>query len=374
MALGAVVVDARRSPRPRRPRAGTARRDRDSRAPSRSRSPALTFATLAGGRVRPLVPSRGRLPSAARLSVHFAGRAAFEEALWRGLALGSLAAAFGPAAGLVLSTGGFAASHVATQGRLAAAHLVTGSAFGTTYLVTGHLLAAVLAHAAYNALVTFAVVAHATCPFRPIVGRAPPLYDRPTKGSRDASRPIDAAPGRARRRREAARADAGARRRRPRAARRRGAGAARAERRRQDDCRQAPARPPPSRCRQSRRSSAAIPPSPARACRSARPRRTSPSHRRCGSPRSSRSSRRISRTTLAADVLLEAVRAGAASATAGGWALGRRAAPARACARLRRRAACGVPRRADHRARRRGTPCRLGRTSGTSPMPAARSC
>ena len=143
---------------------------------------ALAFFALAGSCGWPLRPPRARWPSAVRLSVHFAGRAAFEEALWRGLALGPLVAAFGSAAGLALSTAGFAASHVAAQGRLAAAHLVTGAAFGAAYLATGRLLAAVVAHATYNGLVTLSVLAHETWPIRPIGGRAPPLYDRPTEG------------------------------------------------------------------------------------------------------------------------------------------------------------------------------------------------
>lgn len=144
---------------------------------------AALFAVLARLRVRPLVPPRGRRPAAARLGLHFAGRAAYEEALWRGLVLGPGSQALGAAAGLGVSTLGFAASHLGKQGRGAAAHLLTGAAFGSVYLVTGHLLAAVLAHVAYDALVTAAAVADGTWPIRTIGAHAARPYDRAEEGA-----------------------------------------------------------------------------------------------------------------------------------------------------------------------------------------------
>ena len=59
---------------------------------------------------------------------------------------------------------------------------------------------------------------------------------------------------------------------------------------------------------------------------------------------------------------------------AGGRSLGRRAAPARGRARLRRQPACHLPRRADDRARRRVAPRRLGRDRARTRPTAAPSC
>ena len=142
------------------------------------------FAALARLRIRPLLPPPGRRATAARLTLHFTGRAAFEEALWRGLVLAPCSAALGPAPALALSTGGFAASHVGTQGRRAASHVLTGATFGAVYLMTGHLLGAVLAHATYDLLVTVAVLAQKPCPVRPMVGGGRPPYDHVTEAAR----------------------------------------------------------------------------------------------------------------------------------------------------------------------------------------------
>jgi ABC-2 type transport system ATP-binding protein len=76
-----------------------------------------------------------------------------EEALWRGLLLGFLVVPFGRAGAIAIGTALFAAAHVAGQGRVAAAHLLTGAAFGTVYVASGRLVAAMVAHGAYNVLV-----------------------------------------------------------------------------------------------------------------------------------------------------------------------------------------------------------------------------
>jgi hypothetical protein len=145
---------------------------------------AALFAALARLRVRPLVPPRVHRPAAARLGLHFTARAAYEEALWRGLVLGPASGALGAAPGLAVSTLGFAASHVGTQGCRAAVHLLTGATFGSLYLATGHLLAAVLAHAVYDVLVTAAAIADGTWPVRTIGRRGAAAYDRAEEGAR----------------------------------------------------------------------------------------------------------------------------------------------------------------------------------------------
>jgi ABC-2 type transport system ATP-binding protein len=86
-------------------------------------------------------------------SVVLTARSAYEEAVWRALLLGLLAAPLGPVAALSISTLLFAGSHVGRQGRAAAAHVLTGASFGGVYLATGRLHAAIAAHGAYNVLV-----------------------------------------------------------------------------------------------------------------------------------------------------------------------------------------------------------------------------
>lgn len=76
--------------------------------------------------------------------------AAVEEALWRRLLLGALAAA-GTIPAAAVTTIAFAVSH--RHGR--AVHLLTGTTFCVAYVATGRLSAAVAAHAAYNLLVAW---------------------------------------------------------------------------------------------------------------------------------------------------------------------------------------------------------------------------
>jgi ABC-2 type transport system ATP-binding protein len=113
----------------------------------------LLFAALA----------RRRLPAAAFVSepprrlaartIVLGVKSFHEEALWRALLLGALAAPLGRGGALVASTALFAAAHLGRQGRHARCHVVTGATFGAVYLMTGRLSAAVAAHATYNGLV-----------------------------------------------------------------------------------------------------------------------------------------------------------------------------------------------------------------------------
>ena len=120
------------------------------------------FGTLSGQVriVRPVPRPRWRALAAksGRLTV----RAAGEEVLWRWLVLGRMSAPLGLPGALVLSVGGFALAHYGTQGRRGIlVHLVTGTTFAALYLATGSLVAPIVAHAAYNVLVSVAVEAEA---------------------------------------------------------------------------------------------------------------------------------------------------------------------------------------------------------------------
>jgi membrane protease YdiL (CAAX protease family) len=118
------------------------------------------FLALTGGRLphaRPCARPRALTLRWLTLGV----LAAFEEVVWRGLALSGLALALGTAAALALSSAGFAIWHAAELGRRCAIHLVTGLGFGGAFLVGG-LGAAIVAHATYNVLVDWAVHAERT--------------------------------------------------------------------------------------------------------------------------------------------------------------------------------------------------------------------
>jgi hypothetical protein len=120
---------------------------------------AALFACLAR---RPLpVPALGRAsrPRLAARSPILAVKSAQEEAVWRGVVLGSLAVVVGRAGALAASTLLFAAAHVPRQRSRAVVQLATGAAFGLVYAATGRLLAAIAAHAAYNLLVGAATLA-----------------------------------------------------------------------------------------------------------------------------------------------------------------------------------------------------------------------
>jgi membrane protease YdiL (CAAX protease family) len=129
------------------------------------RLPGLAIGPLAGAALF-LVLAGGRLPPRPRtrllghtLAVRWLGlgaKAGLEEAVWRGLVLGGLVVAIGPAFGLVLSSLGFALWHWPALGARCGVHVLTGATFGTA-CVAGGLTAAIVAHATYNILVDWAV-------------------------------------------------------------------------------------------------------------------------------------------------------------------------------------------------------------------------
>jgi ABC-2 type transport system ATP-binding protein len=111
---------------------------------------------------RPIAASAfSALPRARLLarSVVLTAKSAEEEAVWRGLVLGSLVAPLGPLGALVSSSALFGAAHVRRLGRRAWTHVATGSLFGFAYLVSGRIAAAMAAHSTYNILVGVAVAA-----------------------------------------------------------------------------------------------------------------------------------------------------------------------------------------------------------------------
>lgn len=74
-----------------------------------------------------------------------------EEAVWRWGVLAGTAPRFGWGGALALSAFGFAYRH--TRSRQLPAYLLLGAAFGGVFVATGRLLAAVVAHCAYNGIV-----------------------------------------------------------------------------------------------------------------------------------------------------------------------------------------------------------------------------
>ncbi len=87
---------------------------------------------------------------------YLAAAAAFEEVLWRGLALGALLSRFGSAVALAATSAGFALWHVRSLGRRSTIHCATGCSFGAAFLYGG-LAAAIPAHGVYNILVDLGV-------------------------------------------------------------------------------------------------------------------------------------------------------------------------------------------------------------------------
>jgi membrane protease YdiL (CAAX protease family) len=73
------------------------------------------------------------------------------EIVWRWGALAGLAPLVGWPGALGVSTVGFAYRH--TRNHALVAYLALGAAFGGAFLATGRIEAAIVAHAAYNALV-----------------------------------------------------------------------------------------------------------------------------------------------------------------------------------------------------------------------------
>jgi membrane protease YdiL (CAAX protease family) len=106
---------------------------------------------------RRLPPLPRRRPALlAGRAAYVSAAAAFEELLWRGLALGLLQRPLGQAPALLLTSVAFALGHRRPRGARRVVHAVTGLGLGTAFLVGG-LAAAVLAHASYNVLVDVAV-------------------------------------------------------------------------------------------------------------------------------------------------------------------------------------------------------------------------
>jgi hypothetical protein len=114
---------------------------------------AALFLALAGRPRRPRTRPGVAVARAAWLS---AG-AAFEEVLWRGLALALFLPRLGVVGALGATSAGFAFAH-RHQGRGGGVHLVTGGVFGVAFVCAG-LAAAIAAHASYNVLVDLGVLA-----------------------------------------------------------------------------------------------------------------------------------------------------------------------------------------------------------------------
>jgi ABC-2 type transport system ATP-binding protein len=129
---------------------------------------AIALGCLAGGcgflllARRPIAPSAFTALPRKRLlarSAVLTAKSAEEEAVWRGLVLGSLVPPLGAHGALATSSALFALAHVGRLGRRAWTHLATGSLFGLAYLVTGRIVAAMAAHSTYNVLVDAALAA-----------------------------------------------------------------------------------------------------------------------------------------------------------------------------------------------------------------------
>lgn len=119
--------------------------------PARSGQLVAAAAGLATAAVLHLGLARGREPPPRRLLVPAVAAGVSEEAVWRWGLLAGTAPYLGWSGAFVLSTLLFACRHTRSAGL--ADYLVLGAAFGGVFLVTGRLVAAIAAHAAYNALV-----------------------------------------------------------------------------------------------------------------------------------------------------------------------------------------------------------------------------
>jgi membrane protease YdiL (CAAX protease family) len=113
------------------------------------------FVLLAGA--RPRAPDRPATVLVTR-AAYLSAAAAFEELLWRGLALALISARAGSLAALVLTSLAFALWHRRSLGWRRAVHAATGLGFGAAFL-WGGLAASILAHALYNVLVDLSVQA-----------------------------------------------------------------------------------------------------------------------------------------------------------------------------------------------------------------------
>ncbi|HET7045812.1 MAG TPA: ATP-binding cassette domain-containing protein, partial [Gaiellaceae bacterium] len=116
------------------------------------------FALLARARPR-VLPAGARWRLLLQKLVFLAALAASEEVIWRRLVVGTLVTATGAAPALAIGTVGFAGAHRWRGRRAFLVHCTTGATFGGVFLVTGSLLAAIVCHAVYNALVALAIEA-----------------------------------------------------------------------------------------------------------------------------------------------------------------------------------------------------------------------
>ena len=123
---------------------------------------------------------RERAPAILARSLYLTGQSSYEEVIWRGLLFTWLVSVLGVGPAFALSTAGFALAHFKSQGWSGAVHLATGTAFAGVFYLSGSLLAAIVAHAAYNVLIGLAIEAQReTCPFEPIGAPAAATYHRP---------------------------------------------------------------------------------------------------------------------------------------------------------------------------------------------------
>jgi membrane protease YdiL (CAAX protease family) len=95
--------------------------------------------------------ARGAAAPARGLLLPALGAGATEEVVWRWGVLAGAAPALGWAGAFTLSTWCFALRHTRSEDLVA--YLVLGASFGGVFLATGRLIAAIAAHAGYNALV-----------------------------------------------------------------------------------------------------------------------------------------------------------------------------------------------------------------------------
>ena len=135
VAAGLILAVARISPPP-------ARLDDPAAAAAGLALAAGLYLVLAGGRV---------WTGGTRLLVLAVVAGATEEVVWRWGILAGAAPLLGWSGALAVSTLGFAYRH--TRSEKLVAYLVLGASFGGVFLATGRLVAAIAAHAGYNALV-----------------------------------------------------------------------------------------------------------------------------------------------------------------------------------------------------------------------------
>jgi ABC-2 type transport system ATP-binding protein len=119
------------------------------------------FVLLARRLPAAVLPTRARSRLLVERLLFLAAVSASEEVIWRWFVVGGLADAADAGAALVIGTVGFAGAHRWRGRRAFAVHCATGATFGAVFLLTGSLLAAIVCHVAYNALVALAIESRA---------------------------------------------------------------------------------------------------------------------------------------------------------------------------------------------------------------------